>query len=409
MKRIAFLFPGVGSQYVGMGKTLYDNFEIYRRTFEEASEILGIDIKGLCFEKEKKAELDRIENAQAVLVAASEAVYRVFKQEVGLIPDYCMGHSLGEYSALLNAGVIEFPDALKLVRERGLIVNEVASGIQGTMMWVINLDVQIVEDTIKEFSVPGQEVYISAYDTPTQASISGHTEMLMKVAKELEKKGAIVYPLQMSGPFHCPLMKEASERMKSVLRQYSYKNPGCEVIANRNALPYKGADDVIENLSLQLISPIRWKMSLEYLAAQGVGIAIEIGPKNVLKFLVQKNMDSIKVYTTDNDRDMATIKNDLILKEDEYLRVIGKCLGAAVSVKNRNAELEGNVYEERVVRPYRKIEGYYNQFLDKSQNPAKDQVVESLKLLKEIFEAKNTPLELQQKSFNKVLGERVIQ
>jgi len=219
MKPVAFLFPGVGSHYIGMSKTLYDNFEVYRKTLEEASDLLKVDMNGMFFMKEKKEELDKIDNAQTVMLTASIASYRVFQQEIGLQPQYCMGHSLGEYSALCSAGVVTFPDALKLVKERGLIIHDVASRINGTMMWVINLDVQAIEDICKETSSPGHEIYISAYDSPTQASISGHTDTLMSTAKILEGKGAIVYPLKFSGPFHSPLMKEASERMAGVLNQ----------------------------------------------------------------------------------------------------------------------------------------------------------------------------------------------
>ncbi|MGE5343920.1 MAG: ACP S-malonyltransferase [Candidatus Omnitrophota bacterium] len=408
MKPIAFLFPGVGSQYVGMGKTLYDNFDVYRRTFEEAGDILNMDIADLCFTKEKKKELDLLENAQAVLVTAGIASYRVFRQETDIQPNYCMGHSLGEYTALCAAGVMDFPAALMLVRERGLIVKEVSAGIQGTMMWVINLDTSIVETVCNELSVPGQEVYVSAFDSPAQSSISGHTDMLMTVARELEKRGAIVYPLQLSGPFHCPLMKEAAERMASVLHRYEYKKPGCAVLANHNALPYSDESAVIENLSLQLVSPIRWKACLEYIVDKGVHVGIEMGPKNVLKFLVQKNVNTITVYTTDNEKDIAKIKDELVLKEDEYLKLIGRCLGAAVSTKNNNVDAGEAEYAERVVKPYRKIEAYYNQFVSSAEKPQKQHVQEALGVLRDIMDAKRVPQPVQDQWFQRLSGNKII-
>ena len=406
MKKIAFLFPGVGSQYVGMSKTLYDNFKIFKETIQEAGDILKKDFASLSFSKDKKEELDRFDIAQLTLLTFSTAAYRVYMQEIGIRPHYCMGHSLGEYSALCNAGVIQFPDALELVQQRGLILKEVSSGLDGTMMWVINLDSKIVEEVCRETSKQGKEIYVSAYDSPTQTSISGHTDVLMKTAKELEQKGAIVYPLKLSGPFHSPLMKEASERMTAVLRQYEYKNPQYPVIANRNAQPYTDAESVVDNLSLQLISPISWRASVEFLLEQQVQIAVEIGPKNVLKFLMAKNCDTIRVYTTDNQKDLELISNELLVKEDEYLRIIGKCLGAAVSTKNRNDDAEE--YEEKVIKPYRKIESFYKEFTEKGESPGKDHVKEAIETLGSILLAKKVPEQEYNYWTENVLGNKFI-
>ena len=406
MKKIALLFPGVGSQYVGMGKSLYDNFKIFRETIEEAGDILSIDIPEMCFLPEKKAELDKLENAQCVLVAFSTATYRLFIQEVGIESHYCMGHSLGEYSALCSAGAMTFPDALRLVRQRGAVINEAAAAIDGTMAWVINLDSNIVERVCEEFSLPGKEVYVSAYDSPTQSSISGHTQTLMKAAKELEKKGAIVYPLRLSGPFHSPFMKEAAAKMKEILQQHRYQPLRCPVIANRNARPYKDAESVIDNLSLQLISPIRWMASLEYLVKQGVEIAIEMGPKNVLKFLTKKNTDALRTFTTDNVRDIEQIADELLVKEEEYLSIIGKCLGAAVSTKNSNSDSEE--YENKVIKPYRKIEALYRDLEENGNRPGKDHVKEAMQMLHSVLTAKKVIETRQEYWFNRVLRNKLL-
>lgn len=406
MKKIAFLFPGVGSQYVGMSKTLYDNFKIFKETIQEAGDILKKDFASLSFSKDKKEELDRFDIAQLTLLTFSTAAYRVYMQEIGIQPQYCMGHSLGEYSALCSAGVIQFPDALELVQQRGLILKEVSAGIDGTMMWVINLDSKIVEEVCQEASKPGQEIYVSAHDSPNQTSISGHTDVLMKTAKELEQKGAIVYPLKLSGPFHSPLMKEASEKMTAVLQHYKYKNPQYPVIANRNAQLYTDAESVVDNLSLQLISPISWRASVEFLLEQEVKIAIEIGPKNVLKFLMAKNTDAIRVYTTDNQKDLELIRNELLVKEDEYLKIIGKCLGAAVSTKNRNDNAEE--YEQKVIKPYRRIESVYKEFTEKSETPGKDHVKEAIETLGSILLAKKVPQQEYNYWTENVLGNKFI-
>lgn len=317
MKKIAFMFPGVGSQYVGMGKSLYDNFKLVRHTFEEAGEVLEVDMPKMCFDSCQKDKLAKLENAQASLLTLSVATSRVYMKEIGMNPYLCAGYSLGEYSALCCAGVIDFPEALRLVKERGLIINETASTIDGTMAWVINLDSKIVEEVCEEISGNGKEVFVSAYDTPTQVSISGHTAPLMEAARKLEKKG-IVYPLRLSGPFHCPLMSDAAEKMKSVLRKFQYHESTCPVIANQNVQAYTGSEDVPNNLSLQLIRPIHWRATIEYFLNREVEIAIEIGPKNVLKFLVQKNNTAIKAYTLDNDKDLKEITELLVAANETF-------------------------------------------------------------------------------------------
>jgi [acyl-carrier-protein] S-malonyltransferase len=201
-------------------------------------------------------------------------------------------------------------------------------------------------------------------------------------------------------------MKEASERMTAVLQQYKYKNPQYPVIANRNAQPYTGAESVVDNLSLQLISPISWRASIEFLLEQEVGIAVEIGPKNVLKFLMAKNTDAMRVYTTDNQKDLELISNELLIKEDEYLRIIGKCLGAAVSTKNRNDDTEE--YEQKVIQPYRRIESFYKEFTEKGTSPGKDHVKEAVEILGSILLAKKVPEQEYNYWTENVLGNKFI-
>lgn len=406
MNKVVFLFPGVGSQYVGMGKSLYENFPIFREAVEEVGDILKLDFNQLFFSPKKKEELNKLENAQSALLTASIATYRIFMQEIGIQPHYCMGHSLGEYSALCAAGVIRFRDALKLVRDRALVVNAAAEGVNGTMMWVVNLDVEILENVCRDAAEQEQEVYISAYDSPTQASISGHTDTLMKVAKGLEKKGAIVYPLKFNGPFHCPLMKEAAEKMKPILQQYHYEKPRYTVIANRDALPYNDAESVVDNLSLQLISPIHWKASVEYLVEQKVDIAIEMGPKNVLKFLMQKNPGSLQTYTMDNTKDLELIVNHLTFQQEEYVPLIGRCLGAAVGTKNRNPDAWE--YEEYVVKPYRKIEAMYRELQSNGMKVGKDEVKDAVEMLHAVMAAKKVPEQEQKYWFDRIFGNKTV-
>jgi len=292
-----------------MGKYFYDNFKIARETFEEAGEVLKQDMAGLCFTGEKKDRLDTLENSQTALLTVSMATYRVYMAEVGKMPRYAAGHSLGEYTALSTAGVIGFPEALAIVRQRGIILKQASAAMDGMMAWVINLENQMVEKIIAESSAQGEQVYISAIDSPVQTSISGIKSALPVVGRKLEKEGAIVYPLRMSGPFHSPLMQEAVPRMEAVLRQYKFKNAQYPVIANQNARPYDGKDSVVENLSRQLIRPIRWKDTIRHLQDQGITTAIEMGPDKVLKHLMKNNTGAIDTYSMENGGDLEKVKS----------------------------------------------------------------------------------------------------
>lgn len=309
MKPVIFMFPGVGSHHAGMGKYLFDNFKAAKETIEEAADVLKLDFSRLCFAAEEEKELDKLENSQVALLTVSIAAYRVYMQEVGVNPLYTLGHSLGEYSALCASGLIQFPDALEIVRQRGIILSHAASSMDGMMAWVINLDIKIVEKICEESLKEGEKVFVSAYDSPVQSSISGLKEGILRVGRKLEKEGAIVYPLRLSGPFHCCLMQEASHRMETILGHYDFGNGRYPVIANRNAQPYNGKDSIIENLSLQLIRPILWKDSLGYLLDRGITIAVEMGPEKVLKHLMKNNTDSIRTYSMENGKDIELLRD----------------------------------------------------------------------------------------------------
>ncbi len=401
-EKIVFMCPGVGSHYTGMANDFYRQYPLVREIFAEAGDILKKDMTKMCFDSSQKKELDKLENSQCALLTVSYAAYRIYKEEIGIEPDYCVGHSLGEYSALCCAGAIRFGDALQLVRDRGHIIKEVSAALDGTMMWVINLDTKIVQDTCLEMQREGEQVYVSAYDSPTQTSISGSRASVIKAAKDLENKGAIVYPLKLSGPFHSPLMSEAAGRMESVLKQYRYTAPAYTVIANRNARPYDGANSVTENLSQQLVSPIRWQDSILYLVEQGVTTAVEIGPKDVLKFLLQKNSNAIRIFTLDNKDDLDRLKNGLLLDKSEFIPLIGKCLGAAVGTRNRNHNPED--YKEQVIKPYRQLEALYEKLVSNGKEVSPDRVTDAVKTLQAILEAKKIPVPEQQEEFNRMFG-----
>jgi [acyl-carrier-protein] S-malonyltransferase len=309
MEKTVFMFPGVGSQRPGMGRDFYQQFKVARSTFEEASDVLGEDMVKRCLDPAEKKTLEKLESSQTALLTVSTATYRVYMQEIGKAPHYCLGHSLGEYSALCSSGALLFKDALHVVKERGKILSEAAATMAGIMAWVINLDFHTVKKLVEENHGQGPKVFISAYDSPSQSSLSGPREEVIKIGRKLEKQGAIVYPLKLSGPFHCPLMAEPAEKIKSVLQNVTCYPLRYPVLANRNAALYT-RETIMDNLSLQLSHPIRWHASIQYLLKQGVTRAIEMGPDKVLKHLMKNNTTAIHTYSLENVNDLKTLKKD---------------------------------------------------------------------------------------------------
>lgn len=296
MKKIAFVYPGVGSQHVGMGKKFYKQYAVVRSVVDEASDFLGINLYKKWQDPSNKERINDLNFAQISLVTLSYASYQLLKEQTSLQSDLMIGHSLGEYSALCCDGIIEFTDALQLVQQRGKFINEASSRQKGTMLWVIDLDTKIVEEVCKSLREQQVYVYISSYDSSMQCGISCLEKDIPIIAQSLEARDAIVYPLNLSGPFHSPLMMEASEALGKVLDGYEFRTlDNNRVIANGTGLPY--TNNVKDHLKTQLISPVRWFQSLTYLEQQGVNTIVEIGPKEILKYLVAKGGKPFQTFS----------------------------------------------------------------------------------------------------------------
>jgi len=406
MKKLMLMFPGVGSQYPGMGRSFYKGYPVFKETFDQASHILEKDFTALCFDEKNKKELDQLENAQLSILVHSVALFRVFQLEIGAPPDLCMGHSLGEYSALCCAGALEFGDALRLVRARGRTIERVSPGLKGTMMWVINLEREKVAQVCNRFSNPGNEVYISAYDSPTQTSISGHNQIVMQAARELETMGAIVFPLKMNGPFHSTLMQQAALEMKVELEKTNFSNPLFPVMANHNASLYDGKDSIVNNLSRQIVSPICWQDSLTFAYEMGIRTAIEIGPKDVLKFLLKKNSNRIHSFSMDNKDDAKALQEKYVLTTEDYLPLIARCLGAAVSTRNFNQSRED--FHKGALIPYRKVAAMYEELKLPGKKVGNEHVGQALEMLEAVLNTKKVPgLEISQWLYD-VTGGKVL-
>jgi [acyl-carrier-protein] S-malonyltransferase len=312
MEKLAFMFPGLGSQYPGMGRAFYENYRVVKETFAEAADTLGMDLASVCFNPRAEKELAGAETGRLAMLTVSVATYRLFIKQIGLRPHFLLGHSLGSYSALCCSGAVPFADILHILRQRGIIVNRVSAGADGIMAWVVNLDSRITERLLRESSPQGAELYISAYDSPAQVSISGATARVMAMVEKVENAGGLLYPLKHSGPFHCPMMRDTKEPFRQVLERYPFRQPDAPVISNNDGRPYDMENGLINHLTDHLVMPVQWRESIRYLVEQGVKRTIEMGPNKVLTHLIKSNNAPIATYTMERQKDLDFLQKTFL-------------------------------------------------------------------------------------------------
>lgn len=290
---IAFVFPGQGSQNVGMGSDFYKEFPVARQTFEEASDTLRVDLARLCFESDLE-ELSLTANAQPAILTASIAALRVLIQESDLAPDLVAGHSLGEYSAIVCSGAIGFSDAVYTVRKRGeFMQNAVPVGI-GSMAAVMGLSKLDVETVCESISDNDNVVSPANFNSPQQIVISGHKDAVEKASQQMKDLGAKrVVPLTVSAPFHCILMKGAAEELAGVLDEITIKEIKVPVVTNVDASANSDHTIIKDFLFRQVTMPVRWYESVDYMKNQNINRFIEIGPGNVLTGLIKRTVGDV--------------------------------------------------------------------------------------------------------------------
>ena len=300
---IACIFPGQGSQQVGMGKDLAQAHAVVRDTFAEADAALGEPLSRLCFEGPAEA-LMLTENTQPAILATSIAIFRLLEAK-GLRPELMAGHSLGEYSAHVASGTFAFADALRIVRARGRYMQEAVPVGEGAMAAVLGLDAALVAQACAE-AAEGEVVSPANLNGPGQVVIAGAKAAVSRAGERAKALGAKrVVPLPVSAPFHCALMRPAEERLAPQLRALAVRTPRVPVVANVDAEPKKDAQAAIEALVRQVSAPVQWEAVVRRLASEGVRTYVEVGPGGVLPGLVRKIDRSAHVLGVGDEQGLA--------------------------------------------------------------------------------------------------------
>ena len=305
---IAFVFPGQGSQYVGMGKAFFDNFKDAREVFEEASDVLKIDFRRLVFEEGDEV-LRQTVNTQPSILTVSYAIYKSIR-DILKKPLYVAGHSLGEYTACVVSSLVDFSQAVYAVRKRGeFMQSAVPTG--GAMSAIIGIKDSIVEELCMEATKrTGKVVEVANYNSPEQVVVSGYEEAVYMVEELAKDRGARrVVRLNVSAPFHSSLMREAGERMKEVLRDIEVKDPDYPIISNVTASEVRSGKDEVSLLIEQIYKPVRWTQSIKRMIDNGVNTFIEIGPGKVLSGLIRKIKRDVRVFNVEKVEDIDKLAN----------------------------------------------------------------------------------------------------
>ena len=305
MSKIAFIYPGQGAQKAGMGKDFYENSETAKALYEKATELLDIDMKALCFEENDK--LDLTEYTQAAMVTTSLAMTKEL-EEKGIEPDVTAGLSLGEYCAVCVAGGMKEEDAIRLVRKRGILMQNTVPQGEGAMAAILGMEASEIEKVIETID----DVTVANYNCPGQIVITGKMQAVETAANALKAAGAKrAVMLNVSGPFHSPMLRSAGEELKKEMEQMEFTELKIPYVTNVTAKYVNDISETKDLLAKQVSASVRWQESMENMIADGVDTFVEIGPGKTLNGFLRKISRDVKVYNVGSWTDVEQVVNEL--------------------------------------------------------------------------------------------------
>lgn len=315
MGKLAFLFPGQASQYPGMGKDLFEKFPAARQVFDEADAVLGFPISKLCFEGPEET-LKLTENTQPAILTVSVSAFRVLAEK-GIRPDYVAGHSLGEYSALVAAGSLQFRGAVNVVRNRGRYMQQAVPPGEGAMAAIMGLSPATVDQACKR-AADGEVASAANLNSPEQTVISGHAAAVkraVEIASQMGAKRTVM--LAVSAPFHSSLMMPAQEKLEADLRRIEFAPLAVPLVTNVDAEAITGGEEARASLIRQVCLPVRWEESVRELTALGVSTFVEVGPGKVLSGLLRQIERSVHCFNVEDEKTLATALDKLVQAQAE--------------------------------------------------------------------------------------------
>lgn len=408
---VGVIFPGQGSQYVGMGKALAQRYPAAHQTFEEASDVLGWDIQRLCGNGDL-ASLTETANAQPAILTHSVAAYRLLMEEGLCSPSIGGGHSLGEFSALTCSGVIAFADAVRLVRRRGEFMQAAARLESGGMAAVSGIPEEQLEKLLLQASEPDSIVVLAGINSPNQRVVSGHHAALLRLEKLLSGLTIRFTPLNVGAAFHSPCMNEAAELLREELEACVFHAPKWPVLSNVTGKVHDGeSSSLIRLLTLQLTEPVRWLDCMEAMQSAGVTQVVEAGPGTVLTRLWKSFAPSIEVWSADNiqeldkhlGKQLSEPESQQPLSDKGLAAFLPRCLGIAAGTRNHNTDPEG--YRIGVLEPYREVEAIASELRASGSIPTVEQLRTGWNMLQSMFQAKGTEPEEREIRLSRLMSE----